>query len=129
MNFLGQVQESVRVFDMSFSHHLADFAFFLRTHYSPLYVMLAALFFMLLLRFSKPKRVQLATPSNEISNQHFIPNTESISGDNPLATKLDLAKAYIEMDKKHLAKSILLNVQKQGTEQQKQEAKKLFDSL
>jgi FimV-like protein len=33
------------------------------------------------------------------------------------------------MEKKNLAKSILLNVQRQGTEEQKQEAKKLLDEL
>lgn len=130
MDFLHQIHENMRLFSMNFSEHLAAFAFFLKTHYSPIYLLIAVLVLMLLLRFSKTKSPQLATVKNqETRAEHFIPNTDSISGEHPLTTKLDLAKAYIEMGKKNLAKTLLLNVQKLGTEQQKQEAQRLLDSV
>lgn len=54
---------------------------------------------------------------------------ETISGDNLLSTQLDLARAYIETERKNLAKSILNNVMQHGSDEQKQEAKRLLGSL
>lgn len=54
---------------------------------------------------------------------------ETISGDNVLSTQLDLARAYIETDRKNLAKSILNNVMQNGSEEQRQEAKRLLGNL
>ena len=44
-------------------------------------------------------------------------------------TKLDLAKAYIEMDDKDSAKSILQEVAKEGTDMQKNEARDLMNQI
>lgn len=52
-----------------------------------------------------------------------------IAGDDMVTTQLDLARAYIEMNRKHLAKSLLYHVSKQGKPQQQQEARQLIDSL
>jgi pilus assembly protein FimV len=46
-----------------------------------------------------------------------------------VATKLDLAKAYIDMGDKEGAKDILQEVMEEGQAAQKQEAKKLLDSI
>lgn len=54
---------------------------------------------------------------------------ETIAGDDVLTTQLDLARAYIETDRKKLAKSILSNVLDQGNLEQKQEAKRLLAAL
>ncbi len=54
---------------------------------------------------------------------------ETISGDNLLSTQLDLARAYIETERKNLAKSILNNVMQHGSEEQRQEAKRLLGGL
>lgn len=60
-----------------------------------------------------------------------LPNKdiEMIAGDDMVTTQLDLARAYIEMNKKHLAKSLLYHVSKQGKPQQQLEARQLIDSL
>jgi pilus assembly protein FimV len=63
---------------------------------------------------------------------------EDISGEMPAGasetwdeagTKLDLAKAYVEMDDKESAMSILEEVAKEGTEDQKKEAQDLINRL
>jgi FimV-like protein len=53
----------------------------------------------------------------------------AIAGENLAATQLDLAKAYIEMDQKTLARQVLKDVTKQGNKPQKQEARLLMKSL
>lgn len=53
----------------------------------------------------------------------------SIAGDDVVATQLDLARAYIEMNEKNMAKKILDHVIKEGTPEQKNVAVKLTSSL
>src|SRR3990167_4505749 len=53
---------------------------------------------------------------------------ETIAGDDIMVTQLDLARAYLETDRKNLAKSILNNVIMHGAALQKQEAKILLES-
>lgn len=53
----------------------------------------------------------------------------AIAGDNVVATQLDLAKAYIEMNQKNLAKQMLKDVAKQGSKPQKREARLLMKAL
>jgi FimV-like protein len=54
----------------------------------------------------------------------------SISGDDDLlTTQLNLARAYIEIDKKPTAKKILKNIIAQGSSQQKEEAQQLLNYL
>ena len=54
---------------------------------------------------------------------------ETIAGEDVLTTQLDLARAYIETERKNLAKSILSHVVQQGSGEQKEEAKRLLESL
>jgi FimV-like protein len=53
----------------------------------------------------------------------------AIAGDDVNATQLDLAKAYLEMGQKHLAKNILRQTVKQGSKPHKTVARQLLKSL
>lgn len=50
----------------------------------------------------------------------------AIAGDDAIATQLDLARAYIEADKKILAKKMLSQILQEGTHSQQQQAARLF---
>ncbi|NLR73973.1 FimV/HubP family polar landmark protein [Leeia aquatica] len=50
-------------------------------------------------------------------------------GDDPVATKLDLAKAYIEMGDQEGAREILGEVEQEGSGEQQSEARRLLDQL
>lgn len=105
---------------------------FMHAHYSPLYFATAVMALMILLRLMRKEKARQTVQVKETPRprEHLTPEeTHVIAGDHPIATQLDLARAYIEMDKKHLAKSILLHVQRQGSDHQKAEAKKLMNSL
>ncbi|MET3999416.1 FimV/HubP family polar landmark protein [Marinobacterium sp. MBR-109] len=52
-----------------------------------------------------------------------------LSGTDEIETKLDLARAYMEMDDKDGARDILNEITSEGTDEQRQEAQKLLDSL
>lgn len=52
-----------------------------------------------------------------------------LSGNDEASTKLDLARAYIEMDDKDGARDILEEVAHEGTDEQKRLAKELMDKL
>lgn len=54
---------------------------------------------------------------------------EAIAGDDMVTTQLDLARAYIEMNDKDLAKQVLSHAAKQGNVSQQQEAKQLLAEL
>jgi FimV-like protein len=53
----------------------------------------------------------------------------AIAGDDVNATQLDLAKAYLEMGQKNLAKNILRQAVKQGSKPHKSQARQLLKSL
>lgn len=53
----------------------------------------------------------------------------AIAGEDVMATQLDLAKAYIEMNQKDAAKKILKQTIKRGSLLQKQEARQLLQAL
>jgi pilus assembly protein FimV len=52
-----------------------------------------------------------------------------LSGTDETETKLDLARAYMEMDDKDGARDILNEITSEGSDEQRQEAQKLLDSL
>ena len=54
---------------------------------------------------------------------------QAIAGDDMVTTQLDLARAYIEMNDKNLAKQVLDRAMKQGNATQQQEAKQLLTEL
>jgi FimV-like protein len=63
----------------------------------------------------------------------LLPDTASdvstISGEDPMATQLDLARAYIETGKQQFAKIILAAVIKEGNNTYQEEAKRLLSSM
>jgi len=87
--------------------------------------------------FAAPK----VTPSSQApisiaANKQFAPQQNltmtdmaAIAGDDVLSTQLDLARAYLETDKKQLAKKILEQVIKQGSAAQQTEARQLLSYL
>ncbi|MCH2157636.1 MAG: hypothetical protein MK096_02505 [Oleiphilaceae bacterium] len=52
-----------------------------------------------------------------------------LEGTDEVSTKLDLARAYIDMGDTEGAKEILVEVQQEGSDQQKQQANELIDSI
>jgi len=69
--------------------------------------------------------------SQPIKSPHIITSRDirAIAGDDMIATQLDLARAYMEIGKKQLARKILDHTIKQGNITQQQEAKKLLRRL
>lgn len=97
-------------------------------HYSPIHLVIGILLLMLVMRFFRIRRQQ-ATKNPTPSKEFFSHEVAMIAGDNLIATQLDLARAYIEMDKKHMAKNILFQIKKTGTDSQKTEANKLLETI
>lgn len=52
-----------------------------------------------------------------------------VAGDDLMTTQLDLARAYVEMEKKNEAQAILNNVMKNGNPAQQEQAKQLMSRL
>lgn len=63
--------------------------------------------------------------STELDDDEF----DFLSGSDEASTKLDLARAYIEMDDKEGARDILEEVVSEGNDEQKRQAKELMDQL
>lgn len=63
----------------------------------------------------------------ELSKMHE--KIQEFAGEDLMATQLDLARAYIEMDQKDLATEILQQVLKEGSVIQRKNAKELLASL
>ena len=59
----------------------------------------------------------------------ITPRDGSVSQDDEMNTKLDLARAYVEMGDNDMAKSLLLEVQQQGNDRHQQEAASLLQRL
>lgn len=82
--------------------------------------------------FTKPSASAAAINNNKkeaVVNSEPFSDFTTIAGDDLISTQLDLARAYIETDKRQLAKSILDLVVKQGTKAQKDEAQELLSYL
>ncbi|NEV62373.1 FimV/HubP family polar landmark protein [Thiorhodococcus minor] len=85
---------------------------------------------------------QTTSGASESSDGGLPPDQESVPSDllssqwqidsgiwDETATKLDLARAYIEMDDKEAAREILEEVMSEGRDEQKSEAKSMLDGL
>ncbi len=72
----------------------------------------------------KPRKVSEKTMLSEAMN-----DVSAISGEDPFATQLDLAKAYIESDKGPLAKIILTAVIREGNSPYQEEAQRLLRTI
>lgn len=68
---------------------------------------------------------KMKSSSHSSSDDDFF----AIAGEDVMVTQLDLARAYIETDKKSLAKQILASVVVQGNATQQSEAKRLLNTL
>lgn len=70
-------------------------------------------------------------PANVVEQEQTSDDSDlsAISGDDILSTQLDLARAYIETDKKQLAHVILLYVVEQGSAEQQEEARILLTNI
>lgn len=83
--------------------------------------------FVIYKRISLKKRssdtLKMSTPPNIVITSRDI---RAIAGDDVMVTQLDLARAYIELGKKKLAKQILDHVIKHGTPSQQQSARQLM---
>jgi FimV-like protein len=67
-------------------------------------------------------------PAAQVSANVSIQDVHAIAGDDVIATQLDLARAFVEAGRKHLAKPILKQVMIEGSESQQQEARQLSGS-
>ncbi len=71
-------------------------------------------------RKNKLDRAVLPDAANDVTD---------ISGEDPMATQLDLARAYIETGKKQFAKIILAAVIREGNASHQEEAQRLLSSI
>lgn len=71
------------------------------------------------------KNVQLQKSKLTISSSDI----KAIAGDDVMATQLDLARAYLEMNKKSLARQILEHVISHGTKEQQDDAHHLIQQI
>ncbi|HLB57383.1 MAG TPA: FimV/HubP family polar landmark protein [Gammaproteobacteria bacterium] len=97
-------------------------------HYFPMAV-LAIAFFLIIVLLLVPRKKKLVhvTPSAKKS-PHVITSNDikAIAGDNEIATQLDLARAYLEIGKKTLAKQILEYIIQHGDADQQRQAQYLL---
>lgn len=78
-------------------------------------------------RANIPKKARRVSEKTILSET--LSDVSAISGEDPVATQLDLAKAYIESDKGQLAKIILTAVIRSGNSAYKDEAQRLLSSI
>ncbi len=84
--------------------------------------------------FSAPRKVKQVTVADSIIippvDKNILTITShdltAIAGDDVIATQLDLARAYIETGRNHLAKKMLQHVAAVGNAQQQHEAQQLL---
>ncbi|MHB1947734.1 MAG: FimV/HubP family polar landmark protein [Gammaproteobacteria bacterium] len=94
-------------------------------------ITIATTLFLLIFAFSKTKKPAKASELKDSKPSTVITSHDikAIAGEDVMSTQLDLARAYIEMDKKQLAKKILDHVCDHGDHLQMQEAKRLMAAL
>ena len=80
-------------------------------------------------RKKQQEKLQTYTPPQRSTHVLSSKDIEMVAGEDVITTQLDLARAYLEMGKNNLAKSILFHVSKQGRPEQQQEARELINSL
>jgi FimV-like protein len=89
-------------------------------------LLIIAFIFFLTTRSASPKTITKTPAKKTVLKSQDI---KAIAGDDVMTTQLDLARAYIEMGKKQLAKKILAHVAQNGTSSQQQEAYELIALL
>lgn len=98
--------------------HLKAVLFFLNEQLTPQGCLILSGLLLLILFILKLEKSPTPTSSQDI---------HAIAGDDVMATQLDLARAFLEMDKKALAMPILAEVKRHGNPLQKQEAQQLCE--
>ncbi len=110
--------------------------YFLNIEFKNLYLLVVSIFTAIVLMFLF--YVLLKTKNKKSSRNNTSAKTpvvitsqdiKAIAGDNVITTQLDLARAYIEMGKKQLAKKILEHVIDHGNSVQQHEAKSLITAI
>ena len=101
-------------------------------HYLPvLYVILILLVVLLIVVIPTKKSEKKAELKPTPKAPHIITSQDikAIAGDDEIVTQLDLARAYIEMDKKIMAQQLLQYVMQHGNPTQQQEARQLLETV
>lgn len=101
------------------------FNIFLYVGIGAIFLFLTGLYF--ILKSAMPAKKNKPMP---VTQKAFIfqpQDFSAIAGDDIMSTQLDLARAYIESDKKELAKLILRQVISSGSSIQQKEAQRLLD--
>ena len=98
------------------------FALLLSIGLGSFFIFVAGLFLIFRKSYSRNKPVT----GRQMDADH-IHHLSAIAGDDIITTQLDLARAYIETDKKQLAAEILEYVMQQGNPRQQQEAQQLMN--
>ena len=94
-------------------------------------MVIVLLMILFVMRLQKPEVKQSAEIKPANNETYFVnqDDIQAIAGEDEIATQLDLARAYIEMDQKELAKEILQRVAHLGKPLQQQVAIKLAADL
>jgi FimV-like protein len=100
------------------------FALFLSIGIGSLVIFLSGLY----LIFRKPASSNKPVTDMQMKADHYSHHISSIAGDDIITTQLDLARAYIETDRKKLAAEILEYVMQQGNPNQQREAQQLMNN-
>ena len=99
---------------------------------SILLISLAVFFIFFIKKNKKKKLIKIIQESKPIKQPAFIITSQdikAIAGEDMIATQLDLARAYIEIDKKKLAKKILEHVAQNGNSGQQLAAYQLMTTI
>jgi FimV-like protein len=88
-------------------------------------VLLMLLLSLKLRKAKLPKPIEIKKPPQRVTHQHI----DAIAGDDVMTTQLDLARAYIEMGERDLAKEILAQVSTEGNPVQQRQAQQLTTGL
>lgn len=102
-----------------------SFIYFLKIDPISQYIILASMGLGLILAILPKGRGKKIKSATDFTQEDI----NTIAGEDVIATQLDLAKAYLEMDNKPSAKKMLKLIAKQGNNIQREEAKQLMKAL
>jgi FimV-like protein len=80
-------------------------------------------------RMSAVSGMKKSEAKEKVVHDEAVKDVSAIAGDDPVATQLDLAKAYIESGKSQLARIILTAVIKHGSNNDQEEAQRLLSTI
>jgi pilus assembly protein FimV len=73
--------------------------------------------------------IELVEQRNDDEQDEILDRMNLLSDADEIETKLDLARAYIEMEDTEGARDILTEITSEGSDTQREEARKLLESL